>query len=319
MRQARKIFLSCPFYGTIILAKVRIRTATTQFERTGKMMKKASEIQVNGKSEHPEGVFPAVKKNGQVYYRASLTFRRKHISLGSADTALTAHDIYREGVRLLNDTSVTILAYRKSSPLAFDKWVCLINFRDSGIYIKTPIYLGQKQFLYYLSPHRILKFDIDDLFYYSSHKIMCRGGHYFVADYGMQVNIASRYGIKNYAVEGVDYRFINGDSMDFRRENIEIRNRYHGVRMQYKNGQYRYTVRIHVNGYLHVGTYCEELEAAIAYNKAIDILKKNGITKNFLPNYIEGISPSRYAEIYTSVAVSDRIQAYRPIIFPNNQ
>ena len=34
---------------------------------------------------------------------------------------------------------------------------------------------------YYLSPSHVLKFDPDDLFYYSSHKIMRRGNHYFVA------------------------------------------------------------------------------------------------------------------------------------------
>ena len=44
---------------------------------------------------------------------------------------------------------------------------------------------------------------------------MKRGGHLFVADYGMQINIMSRYGIKNYAVLGKDYRFINEDTYDY--------------------------------------------------------------------------------------------------------
>ena len=85
-----------------------------------------------------------------------------------------------------------------------------------------PIYLKNKYFLYYLSPSLCLKFDIDDLFYYSSKKIMCRGGRLFVNDYGMQCSILNRYGIKNYAVCGKDYHFINGDATDFRYENIEI-------------------------------------------------------------------------------------------------
>lgn len=259
---------------------------------------------------HYEGVFPATKKSGETYFRASLTYRRKHISLGSYETPETAHKAYLEGCRLLADSSVDLIQYHDSSPLAFEKWVCLINFRDNNIYFGNPIYVGQRLFYYYLSPTHILKFDMDDLFYYSSHKIMRRGGHYFVADYGMQVNIVSRYGIKNYAVIDVDYRFRNGDQTDFRRENLEIWNTFHGVRETKKNGQLMYTARIHIKGNYIIGTYSTELEAAIAYNKAIDILKKNGITKNFTPNYIEGISPRQYAEIYSELQVSPKISSY---------
>ena len=84
----------------------------------------------------------------------------------------------------------------------------LINFRDNGIYFGTPIYARPKFFYYYLSPVDVLKFDIDDLFYYSSRKIMKRGEHLFVADYGMQVNILNRYGIRSFAVAGKDYLFL---------------------------------------------------------------------------------------------------------------
>ncbi len=260
---------------------------------------------------HYEGVFPAVKKNGQVYYRASLTYRRKHISLGSFPDPVQAHLAYREGTRLLTDSSLTLLSYHEDSPLAFEKWVCLLNFRDNGIYFGNPIYMGQRLFYYYMSPRHILKFDLDDLFYYSSHKIMQRGRHYFVADYGMQVRIASRYGIKNYAVCGVDYRFINGDSTDFRRENLEILNTYHGVRRIQKKGRTLYTVRIHIRGNYTVGTYATEQEAAIAYNKAIDILLKKGVQKKYTPNYVEGISASQYAEIYSSLEISPKLIHFR--------
>lgn len=268
--------------------------------------------------KHYEGVFPAARKNGEVYFRASLTFKRKHISLGSYSTPELAHQAYLEGSRLLANPSVNLIQYHKSSPLAFEKWVCLLNFRDNNIYFGNPIYVGQRLFYYYLSPTHILKFDMDDLFYYSSHKIMRRGNHYFVADYGMQVNIASRYGIKNYAVTGRDFRFRNGDCTDFRRENLEIWNTYHGIKMTQKNGQYLYTARIHIKGNYVVGTYSTELEAAIAYNKAIDILKKNGLQKNFTPNYIEGFSPREYAEIYSSLQISRKILDYHPIS-QNNQ
>lgn len=268
--------------------------------------------------KHYEGVFPATKKNGEVYFRASLTYRRKHISLGSYTTPELAHAAYLEGCRLLADTSIDLIRYRSSSPLAFEKWVCLINFRDNSIYFGNPIYIGQRLFYYYLTPTHILKFDMDDLFYYSSHKIMRRGGHYFVADYGMQVNIVSRYGIKNYAVVGVDYRFRNNDPTDFRRENLEIWNSYQGVRRIQKSGQLLYTARIHISNNYIIGTYPTEWEAAIAYNKAIDILKKNGVTKNFTPNYIEGISPRQYAEIYSRLHISPKIVNYNPTISQNN-
>ncbi len=259
------------------------------------------------------GVFPAVKKNGEAYFRASLTYRHKHISLGSFHTAPAAHAAYLEGCRILDTAGCGIASYLEDSPLSFEKWVCLINFRDNGLYFGNPIYVGKKIFYYYLSPSHVLKFDPDDLFYYSSHKIMCRGNHYFVADYGMQVSIVTRYGIKPYARAGKDFRFINGDPTDFRRENLEILNVYHGVtRQQQKNGQYLYTVRIHVRGNYLVGRYFSELEAAIAYNKAIDTLKRNGSTKNYTPNYIEGLSPSKYAEIYTSLHISPRIEDWRP-------
>lgn len=259
-----------------------------------------------------EGVSPAVKKSGETYFRASLTYRRKHISLGSFSTAVDAHAAYLEGRHVLADPGCLPEGYPSGCLLSFEKWVCLANYRDNGIYFANPIYVGKKMFYYYLSPNSVLKFDPDDLFYYSSHKIMCRGNHYFVADYGLQVSIVSRYGIKPYARAGRDFRFINGDSTDFRRENLEILNVYHGVTAEQKMGQYIYTVRIHIKGNFIVGRYTDETEAAIAYNKAIDILKKKGLSKNYTPNYIEGLSPSRYAEIYSALQISPKITEYRP-------
>lgn len=273
----------------------------------------------NEKEQVYKGVFRAVKKDGTVYYRASLTYHGKHISLGSYPEASDAHLAYTEGIRLTGDSAVTLQSYEQSSPLPFEKWVCLINFRDNGIYLGNPIYMGQQLFYYYLSPHHVLKFDLEDLFYYSSHKIMRRGNHYFVADYGMQITLTSRYGIQSYAVPGTDYCFRNGDPTDFRRENLEIHNIYHGVRKTAtKNGQYVYTVRIHIRGNYLVGRYATETEAAIAYNKAIDILRSKGVTNNFSQNYVEGIAPSRYAEIYSVLTIAPGILNY-PAISPNNQ
>ena len=257
------------------------------------------------------GVYQAKKKNGTIYYRSSLTYRAKHISLGSYDTMEAAHGAYLLANRILQDESLEIDDYRTDSVLLFEKWVCLINFRDNGIYLASPIYIRPRFFYYYFSPNEYFIFDKDDLFYYSTRKISRRGGHCFVADYGMQVNIMSRYGIKNYAVEGRDYRFINGNRSDLRYENIEIINRFHGVNAIQEKGRTLYQVKIHVKGYVNVGTYASETEAAVAYNKAIDLLKKAGVDKAYTPNYMEGISPDVYADLYDSVQVAPSLLRYR--------
>ncbi len=256
------------------------------------------------------GVYTARKKDNSIYYRASLTHRGKHISLGSFDTKEAAYSCYLLARQILETTNTQLDDYPADATIPYDKWVILHNLRDNGIYFPTPIYLRPSFFLYYLSKDCILKFDKDDLFYYSSHKIMARGNHLFVSDYGMQVNILNRYGIMNYAVPGRDYHFINKDEHDFRYANISIVNRYHGVSEQPGLQKSTYITRIHIKGQLKVGTYATEIEAAIAYNKAIDILRKNGIQKQYMQNFIEDISPKEYAEIYSTLEISPRILNY---------
>ena len=78
------------------------------------------------------------------------------------------------------------------------------------------------------------------------------------------------------------------------------------------------TVRIHIRGNYIVGRYATDIEAAIAYNKAIDILHSKGVTSNFTPNYVEAITPRRYAEIYSTLDIAPGILNYEPIS-PNNQ
>ncbi len=261
-------------------------------------------------SKNLPGTFIAQKKDGSIYYRASFTYKNKHISLGSFDTQDMAHAAYMEAGKIISDYDISIVNYSKQSPLSFEKWVVLCNFRDNDIYFATPIYMRRHFFSYYLDPQTELKFSIDDLFYYSSHKIMRRNGHYFVADYGMQVTILSRYGIKSYGILGKDYNLINGDIYDFRYENIEILNSYHGVRHVTHRGKPMYQSRIHINGYYIIGYYDSALQAAIAYNKAIDILVKHGCGKQFKQNYIEGISPMIYANIYHDLKISNKIINY---------
>jgi hypothetical protein len=261
------------------------------------------------------GVYRAVKKNGQEYYRASTTFHGKHISLGSYAEERAANEAYSLCVELLSSSCAwTIDDYPPDCVLPFDKWVVLINYRDNRIYFKNPIYLKKRYFLYYIDRSTCLKFDVDDLFYYANHKIMKRGGHYFVSDYGMQVNIASRYGIKNFAVLGRDYRFINGEDKDYSYHNIEIINHYHGVTKVFRKGNPLYLAKIHINGDYVIGRYQTETEAAIAYNKAALILNNNGLSKKFPQNFIEGINEITYAAIFQKLRISKKFLVYAEAI-----
>jgi hypothetical protein len=179
------------------------------------------------------------------------------------------------------------------------------------MYVKTPIYLCHRFFLYFLSEKTVLKFDIEDLFYYSSHKIMSRGGYFFVNDFGMQTSILNRFGIRSHSVKGKDYQFRNGDEHDFRYSNVAIINRYYGVEQAQKNGRVVYKTRIHINGNYSIGTYSSENEAAIAYNRAVDLLleKCPGI-KDFQKNYIESLSYIEYASLYNNVKISKKFRRY---------
>ena len=256
------------------------------------------------------GVYPAFKKDKTPYFRSSLTFLGKHISLGSYDTPETAHQAYCEGQSLLTDTARTLSDYTSNAVLPFEKWVILLNFRDNRIYIVTPIYVRANYFQYYFSPREYLIFDIDDLFYYSSHKILRRGGHLFVNEYGMQFNILNRYGIHSFSVKDRDYRFINGDSYDYRYSNLEVISPYYGVYPVRAKEQTLYQAKIHINGDFIIGRYHTLEEAAIAYNKAVDLAKKAGVNRNYMQNYIEGLSPAVYADIYSACPISEKLLHY---------
>lgn len=258
-----------------------------------------------------EGVYLARRKDGTIYFRSSIHFSNKHISLGSFQTECEANLAYQQASRILSDASIDIHnIFFHHFILTHDKLILLLNFRDNKLYIKNPIYLRKGYFSYFLSPTQELKFDIDDLFYYSSHKIQKRQGHLFVNDYGMQYSILSRYGIRPYAVAGRDFEFVNGDTLDFRYANIVVKNHYHGVQQFTKKGVTKYKVFIHINGNYKIGTYSSEEKAAIAYNKAVDLAKAAGINKNFSENYIETLSAKEYADLYIKLKISKRYLAY---------
>ena len=254
------------------------------------------------------GVYATKLKDGTPSYRSSITFRGKHIALGSYETEKKASAVYKEASKLLSGNSLSISDYSEKMEIPFEKYVSLINFRDKGMYISNPIYLEKHFFQYYLSPSQALKFDIEDLFYYSSHKIMKRGSHLFVADYGSQLSVMQRYGIKSYAVCGRDYHFANDDPNDFRYDNIIILNRYRGVRQFPEKGFIRYKAVIHIKSNYVIGKYNSEAEAAIAYNKAADLLDNN--SRKYRQNYIESLSAKEYADIYSGIVISEKLRKY---------
>ncbi len=266
------------------------------------------------KYELHSGIYKSLKKDGSIYYRISVTYHSKHISLGSSPDCSAAGLIYIEASNILH-TDIGIDDYDSSKiSVPFDKFVTLINFRDNNIYIRNPIILHKTFFSYYIDPDTELKFDMEDLFYYSGHKIMRRGNHIFTANYGLQESIGSRYGIKSFAVAGRDYLFINDDHYDYRYSNIKILNRYSGIScISGRAGSISkkvYAVRMHLNGDWKIGEYPDEKHAAIAYNKALDELKKRKLKPRTPYIYIEELSARDYASIYSSIKLPSKFMAY---------
>ena len=259
--------------------------------------------------QNAPGVYKTKKKDGSVYYRCSLTVKRKHISLGSYNTEEEAAACYKEARAILGGEAGELP--EAPSYLPYQKFITLLNLKVNGIYFPNPIFLKKNFFEYHLSPDRILKFDRDDLFFYASHKIQIKGGYLFVCDYGSQYKILKRYGIKPFAVEGRDYVLINGDTNDYRYSNIRVLSNYVGVRPTYRDPEQTvpgdYKTMIHINGDYLVGRYPTEEEAAVAYNKAVDTLKQNGFKKGFITNYIERLSKEEYKKLYDSLDISKKL------------
>ncbi|MCR5545889.1 MAG: hypothetical protein K6F30_05360 [Lachnospiraceae bacterium] len=257
------------------------------------------------------GVFLAKKKSGEVYYRTGITKYGKHISLGSFSTEEEAHEAYLEAGRIYEDDSIDTLNLKSHLKyLSFEKGIVLLNHRDYKTYFKTPIYLRQGYFSYFLEGVGELKFDNDDLFYYSSHRILIHDGHLYVNDYGMQYGILARFGIKNFAVAGKDYTFANGDSLDFRYSNVVVVNKYHGVTYSEAKEVPYHEAHIHINGEYIIGRYSTDCEAAVAYNKAVDAAVDAGIEKNFIQNYVLEYTPKEYADVYTEIQLPEKYLSY---------
>lgn len=255
-----------------------------------------------------KGVYKTKKKDGSVYYRASITYKNKHISLGSYTSEDLAHKAYLEAYVILFENKYNYANYSNELMLTFEKWIVIHNFRDNGYYIKNPIYMHKYYFSYFLSEDCELEFDVDDLFYYSTHKIFKREGYLFVNDFGTQVNILSRFGIKNFAVNGKDYYYKDHNPHNLRYHNVIVINRFWGVEKITKNEKVTYKAKIHINGNYIIGKYPNDIEAAIAYNKAADFVKHYKLCcKQFPRNYIEEISKDAYQLIYEKIKIPHKL------------
>ena len=131
---------------------------------------------------NPAGVYTTKRKDGSTYYRVSITIGGRHISLGSYDDISTAGAVYTEAGQIMNSGYGIDEYAMHNFNIPFRKYVVLINYRDNKIYFKTPVYLSKHYFTYYIEETDFLKFSVDDLFYYTTHSIMRRGGPLFVAD-----------------------------------------------------------------------------------------------------------------------------------------
>ena len=258
------------------------------------------------------GVYSAKKKDGTKYYRAAVTYKQKHISLGSFRTEKAAGAAYALAGRILRGSEEYLPEdYERvvtGNKLGFDKWIMLINLRKTGLYSNNPIYLYGKFFIYFLDRNTELKFDADEMFFYGKHRIQKRGGHLFYSDYGMQCSLLARYGVKSFSVKKRDYYFKNGDETDIRYGNLVVVNRYRGVFAKEAGGRKIYDVKIHFVGSLKVGTYTDETVAAIAYNKAADSLeeavrrRRNSLWGNHDSTNVENKMLGKQGETDTSYA-----------------
>lgn len=265
-----------------------------------------------------KGVSPSIKKDGSTYYRASITYRNKHISLGSYGSEKTAHQAYLIAYSIIFQNEYHYDNYSNEMILPFEKWIVLHNFRDNGYYIKNPIYMHKYYFSYFIEPMYELQFDVDDLFYYSTHKIFKREGYLFVNDFGIQMNILNRLGVKNFAIEGKDYFFKDNNPNNLRYHNIEVINRYYGVE-NITQKENCYKAKIHINGNYIIGKYKTEEEAAIAFNKAADFIRHQKISnKKFPRNYIDNLTQDQYYKIYEKIKISPKILRMEHILKKNN-
>ena len=68
--------------------------------------------------------------------------------------------------------------------------------------------------------------------------------------------------------------------------------------------------KIHVNGDRIIGRYPTDTEAAVAYNKAADLLQEAGVEIRYTSNYISELSSEEYRRIYHEISFEPRFSNY---------
>ena len=249
-------------------------------------------------------IYP-IYKHGTEKFKLFFLYNQQKIYLGTFDSEVEAKTILKEAEKLISEPKG--LPSFNDYQLSYKKIIPLCNLRDNGTYIKNPIYVYSKYFLYYLDKNTYLTFDLKDLFYFSTYKIYKRGGYLYTQDSVSQQNILSRFGVKNHAVSGKDYYFKNNNPYDLRRENLTIINNYRGVTKIKRKNEILYSASIYTTKNIIIGHYSSEIEAAIAYNKAVDLLITQGETKNFIPNTIPFLTLAEYRTIYDKITISHHL------------
>lgn len=67
------------------------------------------------------GVYLATKKDKTVYYRSNITYKGRHISLGSFPSEVQAHQAYTAACELLSGTETIDEAFYRPSSLPLKK------------------------------------------------------------------------------------------------------------------------------------------------------------------------------------------------------
>lgn len=244
-------------------------------------------------------IYPIETKKS-IQYKVYYPYHKKKLYIGSYKTNDLAIEASNEATAIMNSTSLEYTYH----VIPFKKWITLCNYRDHFVYLKNPIYLYDHFFKYFLDRDTVLYFDMKDLLFFSSYKIYKRGNYLYTSDGITQQNILQRFGILNHSVYGKDYYFKNNNRYDFRRENIEIVKNYKGVHVETKQDKSVYVAKIYIHSNLVIGYYDTELEAAIAYNKAVDYLIKSGSNKKYIKNEFPFLTMSEYKQFYNQLSIS---------------
>ncbi|MGL4798730.1 MAG: hypothetical protein ACRCWY_04925 [Cellulosilyticaceae bacterium] len=238
-------------------------------------------------------------------YRVYYMYQSKKIYIGLYETEKDAQDAYAL-VDTLMQGNFSLDDYPHSPLLSYQKFISLANFKNNGKYFNTPIYIEPPHFKYFLDEQLYLLFDMRDLLFIANYRIHLKGNYLYLTIGIRQENLLKRFGIPNHATYGTDYICLNGNRYDLRRSNLSILNHYHGVQVEQRYNVTTYVTRIFLKTYLVVGHYETEMLAAIAYNKAVDLVASTS-SSTYEKNEFPFLTRHEYTQLYEKLRVSKRL------------